>query len=297
MMLTFERVTLILAVISILLAALSIGISIWLSNKTKRNLNKIEELSNSIADYTRRPLNGFVEIFHQCNYLLNNRIKTGANIWFVGMTLGFGPAHNIRDVREEWDKKYNSEQNFTKTIESFYRSFGSIIGGLPYKKCLVVLKKEYLMSKFIKPLYSSSKHKEHKEYKEYKDSICKDKNKDSFFETIKQQIDNIKEGEEIHDFEQIYLSNLEEQVGKLHDVIMKDSSPHYVNTIPLQLIVTDIEVNGYEKRACVVFHVGTENVGSGKVQGFYSELPSICEMFVNFAESLAAGSSDKKSLS
>ena len=62
----------------------------------------------------------------------------------------------------------------------------------------------------------------------------------------------------------------------------------YIQSIPLQLIAVERENGG---NACLVFHVGTENIRAAKLDekggpGFYSEIAGVISMFTTVAESL-----------
>ena len=229
----------------------------WL---TRNNLRRIEELEHTIADYTRKPLSGIVDILQECYRMLVDATKGGGNIWFVGLTLGFGPAHCIPSVEKIWDtkKKKNSQGlSFAQMASKFNEELGAVLGGAGSGSnvTVVVLKTELLRERFLEPLYETAEYKQH----------------------LEQEPD--------------HLDKVEKEILELHEkgVAKAAASSHgvsYLENIPLQVLVTDIKKRDGVKRACVVFHVGTENVGSGAVRGFYSELPFLCEMFSDFAESL-----------
>lgn len=227
------------------------------SNQTAKDLATIRDLANSIADYTRKPLTGIIEILHECDKLLVDSVKAGGNIWFVGLTPGIGPPHDIPANREEWRSQYRVEKDFEAMIESIHNNLRAIVGGA--RTCRIVVLSEHLVEdKLIKPLYAADNPN-----RAYWDHATANP---------------------------AHLDGVRSRLAILSGAIRKQAVAHPitdVSNIPLQLIVADVSKNGVSKRACVVFHVGTENIGSGAVQGFYSELPGICEMFRTFTESLA----------
>jgi hypothetical protein len=228
------------------------------SSKTAKDLEKIRELADSIADYTRKPLIGVVEILHECDKLLEDSVKAGGNMWFVGFTLGIGPAHAIPANIDEWRSKYPAERSFDAMTGNIHDNLGAILGGAR-SCCIVILSESLVDGKFITPLYAVT-------------------NTNQAYRAFCSQHLN-------------HLDEVKTMINKLAISIKRRSGAHpivEVTNVPLQLIVADVRKDGILKRACVVFHVGTENIGSGAVQGFYSELPNICEMFRNFCESLAA---------
>ena len=227
-------------------------------SQTSKDLAKIKELSDSIADSSRKPLNGIVEILHECDKLLEASEKPGGNIWFVGLTLGIGPAHAIKANIDEWQSKYPTEKTFRAMIDNIHGNLGATLGGAR-SRCIVILSETLVESKFITPLYG-------------------DANPNAAYRNHCEM-----NPDHLHRMKQ-WLNQLATETKQT----LGGYRPIEISNIPLQLIVVDVKKDGILKRACVVFHVGTENIGYGAVQGIYSELPNLCEIFQNFCESLAA---------
>lgn len=226
----------------------------------------LAKTAKNIEDYTRKPLNGIVSVLYECEQLLiRARMSKEAkgSIWFVGLTLGFGPAHEIPEVEEEWkQRKCPDKRTFKQLYEDLSSNFSSVVHAAQQGNStatLVSLRRNCVIPAFLEPLYAKSP------YKEYIESECSSREEqNAFFLKLNQSID------------------------VLHNNVVNNGPVKYRPNIPLQILVVNLPGDGPQRRGCVVFHIGTENIRSGIVRGFYSELPDICDMFIDFAESLHA---------
>nr|VFK14402.1 MAG: hypothetical protein BECKLPF1236B_GA0070989_10618 [Candidatus Kentron sp. LPFa] len=232
------------------------------SRELKDQIDLLQKTSKNIEDITRRPLTSIIDIISVCCDLLGKAQRTGGKIWFVGLTMAFGYPHNIPHIHKKW-KKAGNEKPFDKACEEFNNLLTAILGGNLTDKFLVTLSEENIDNFFLKPLYEKPEYKEHKE--------------------------NIEKGEGI-DF---IFEKKTELINHHEKIIEKGGKINYVDRIPLQMLAVQLEENkdgkvDHPKIGCVVFHVGTENIRSAnKAIGFYTELPNICDMFTDFAESIS----------
>ena len=216
--------------------------------KAADDLKRIGELEESIADQTRKPLKSIEEVMLQC-FNLANKASKKSNIIFVGITLAFGPAHETEEFKVNWKKDICMDHSdFETKYGEFHKDLIPLCSNK--KSTIVCLQKDRVREMFLEKLYSN------KTYKEFN-------NKD-------------------------HLDNLENIIISKHQEIINSNNIKYIPNIPLQIFIADFnEPDGSKKRGCIVFHVGTENVSSGVVRGFYSTIPSVCDMFSDFAKSLA----------
>ncbi len=201
---------------------------------------------------------GIVEILYRCHDLLHKAVKAGGNIWFVGMTYAFGPAHNIRKVQEDWTRKHPDEVIFTSVVDEFNEHLCALLRGTrrySSQVCMVTLKKDLLLSKFITPLYRKPDYAAH--LKRYPGHLT----------TVEREIMECQE-------------DVEESAAK------RGYTVAYVDDILWQVIVTDIERDGRIKKACVKLNIGTHNVRSTEATGFYSEDPDVCRKWIHETEQL-----------
>ncbi|MBS4052863.1 MAG: hypothetical protein KGZ69_16910 [Methylomonas sp.] len=223
--------------------------------------SRMEELKDliaqiaQIADNTRKPLTGIVEIIYELYRLLQNA-KEGGNIWFLGMTLGFGPPHKFRNslqgrISVELKRLHPEVPEFSKMIEEINEMLGELLKTSP-NATIVCLKqdKDTLVKNFLHPLA------ERKYYEELGNKI--DKTADEIIA--------------LHE--------------KVEGNVNANRPVKYLESIPLQLVCVDRKEGGQE---CLVFHVGTENIHATKLDrngelGFCSRIGGVISMFTTVAE-------------
>lgn len=213
---------------------------------------RLEKLTFEIADATRNPIEGIDQVLVHIEKMLRYQVSDSP-FWYLGLTLGIGPLHEVDKLIEDWEKY---RRNFFDDSISYSEMYNFINNKLKAK-----IKNSTKLH--IVCLSNNSKIK-----KLFVDKLNK-------IEPYK-SAPNIKK-------------NLS-QLRKFHKQLKKDAEVKKaykdIDTLPIQVMITDIKNNKEEiKRAMVVFAVGTQNVGS-RVLGFYSEAPSTCNLFADYVESL-----------
>ena len=212
------------------------------------NLENIKNVEKNLVDITRKPLKSINEILYEC-FNLTSKAKKGhpRKIWMLSFTLGFGPAHDIPEIEESWNESYKSI--FAADYTTFNREIIEVIKKSS-EKTIVCLESDdkTINSKFVNPLYQKEP------YLKYSRLIDSKVN----------------------------------EINKLHKKVVKDSevTPKVISVIPLQAIIIEYQNGADTKLSGVVFHVGTENVKSDRVQGFYTEIPNMCNIFIDLIKSL-----------
>lgn len=233
-------------------------------------ISQLNTLSKQIEDYTRKPLTGISQILWEA-YELLNKAKEGGKFWYVGMTLGLGPPHLYRQTEngnideqvrsyaphdsvakiEEDMKKSGVKTFFEQMIEGITTQLSKVAGEAKKAK-IVCLEQtdEMLKKKFINPL-----------------------SKRESYKGMRENIDTVVE-------------NIITRHNKVAALVDEKNPVKYLDSIPLQFMI--LEKDG--RRACLVFHVGTENIATTRLEGgelgFYTEIDQVIEMFVGIAESL-----------
>jgi hypothetical protein len=216
--------------------------------------------------------------------MLVHKARVGGQVWYVGMTLGLGPPHRYRvrgeqrtgtllgeivaaqvatdvvglEIDEEFTRRWPGRQlQIDKLIEVFHTRLTKLLQAAP-RAVVVCLPHDdgcTLEKNFLTPLASRANYARLK-------------------------------GE-------VLIKGLAAEMRAMHKRVEEHvkGGVGYLESIPLQmLIVEKKESQGHSKKACLVFHVGTDNLDTpqqhnGEV-GFYSEVDSIVEVFETTAESL-----------
>nr|VFK50903.1 MAG: hypothetical protein BECKTC1821D_GA0114238_11236 [Candidatus Kentron sp. TC] len=219
-------------------------------------------MSKNIQDITRKPLTDIVDIISVCDELLGRAEVTNGRIWFVGLTLAFGVPHDIPYIQRKWKDKGNKKP-FEEVCNDFNQKLTAMLAGQPREGCIVTLEENRIEDDFLRPLYSREGYKEHLDDWE---------KPDDFFPTKR------------------------ELLVSYHDRVCRTAEAGcgnkitYTDKIPIQVLAVGLKDTNPSKKACVVFYVGTQNIGSirpNRAIGFYTELPDMCDMFTDFAESLS----------
>ncbi len=223
------------------------------SKQTVNNSIEIKKATDQIADYTRKPLVGIENVLFQVHKLLKYHVDH-SKFWYLGFTLGIGPIHDVEEIRMKWNELDSDSEDFVSFQEMYKQININLKKSLKSSKGahIACLNNNKLCDEFIKPLYA----------KRYDISEFDQK-------TLLEKIN------EYHD-------SVENVINSNTDI---KSEVKYIETLPIQVIMTEIYKDGENKFAVVVFHVGTQNIGS-KVLGFYSEAQNICELFGDYVESL-----------
>ena len=221
-----------------------------LLKKLKEQVVEMRGTANQIADYTRKPLIGIHQVLFQMHKMLKYHVDH-SEFYFLGFTLGIGPAHDVTIVRDDWDKDFAHENDylpFKDMYKVLHDNLDKTVKSAS-KAHVVYLNQKLVENEFIKPLYEIR-------YKE----TCP--------------------------------SNLITDIGSLHSAIEtrvknnRDCKVITIETLPIQVLLTKIKKGTEEKFAVVVFHIGSVNVGSSDVLGFYSEAENICELFKGYVKTL-----------
>jgi hypothetical protein len=216
------------------------------------NSQNIQIQIEQIADYTRKPLYGIENVLFQIHKMLKHHIDH-SKVYYLGFTLGIGPVHDVEEIRSKWKELDSDIQDYNSFAEMYEQINANLKKAFKSAKSAYIscLKKESLDSGFIHPLHQSK----------YRISIEES-------------------------------NNLLEKINKFHNSVETVIESNrdikkikYIDTLPIQVFMTEILKDGGSKFAVVVFHVGTQNIGS-KVLGFYSEAQNICELFGDYVESI-----------
>nr|VFK41876.1 MAG: hypothetical protein BECKSD772F_GA0070984_110713 [Candidatus Kentron sp. SD]VFK47785.1 MAG: hypothetical protein BECKSD772E_GA0070983_110513 [Candidatus Kentron sp. SD] len=234
------------------------------SNQLKEQINQLQGMSKNIQDITRKPLTDIIDIISVCDELLGKAEVTNSRIWFVGLTLAFGIPHNTQYIQKKWEDKGN-KGSLEDVCNAFNRKLTAMLGGQPREGCIVTLEESRIEDDFLRPLYSREG---------YKEELSDWEKPDDFFSRRKELLVT---------YHKKVCNAAEAGCG---------SKITFTDKIPIQVLAVGLKDTNPSKKACVVFHVGTQNIASIKPNraiGFYTELPDMCDMFTDFAESLSGG--------
>ena len=216
----------------------------------KKASEDTQKVADEIADYTRKPLNGIKEVLSQIYKLIKDH-KPYTKFYYLGLTLGIGPAHATEEIIEKWDEDNSpfkagaDDYSFTEMYGKLNEKLQQVV--LSPDTCIVCLNRRYVYRDFIEPLYQNK----------YKKEIPK---------TLHAKI-----------------SKLHNDVVEVNNTKKNANKVRYINTIPIQVMGAQLS-NGRE--AVIVFNVGTTNAGSDEVLGFYSEATSMCNLFSEYVKAL-----------
>lgn len=207
----------------------------------------------------RRPFDCSAEMLYYCHDLLRRAETSGGEIWFAGLTSGFGPVHNIPAVGRIYQRKHPGSVVFGDISTQFNLQLTAIISGAGYgKKVRIVnLKKELVKPKFIVPLYKSGVYADY--VREEGDPGC--------------------------------VNRIARKVRKFQGKVERaarvwDYKIAYVDDLRWQAIVTRLRDRGAARLGCVVIKVGSKNVGEGPASGYYCETLDECEKWKKYINEL-----------
>lgn len=253
-------------------------------NELTTSLGELKRLTAEIEDATRKPVHGIEQVLVEAHDMLVHKARDGGQVWYVGMTLGLGPPHRYRvrgeqrtgtllgeivaaqvanggvelEIDEEFKRRWPGRQlQIDKLIEVFHTRLTELLQAAP-RAVVVCLPHDdgYTLEKnFLTPLASRANYARLK-------------------------------GEDL-------IQALAAEMRGMHKKVEHyvKGGVGYLDSIPLQMLIVEKKENlGHSKKACLVFHVGTDNLDTpqqdnGEV-GFYSEVDSIVEVFQTTAESL-----------
>ena len=230
---------------------------------TVTNSKKIQELSEDIADYTRKPLENIEQVLVQIYRLVtkhkaNSTHYHNPKFYYLGLTLGIGPVHETEKIVENWDngdpifKAGTDNKCFVEMYETLHDKLIESVKS--ENTCIVCLDRRYVYRDFIVPLQ-------------------------------KRKYNNPTIPKDLH----AKISEFHNKIVKVND---KNSSKEvrYIKTIPLQVMGAQINE---DREAVIVFNVGTFNAESDNVSGFYSESSNMCKLFREYVETLHKYKPDK----
>lgn len=262
-----------LAVASLVLAVLSILYAIYTNINSNKKFDRIQEITDEIADCTRTPLSDICDVLHKiyemfCEY--EDAVKGGKQnfeIWFLGFTLGLGFAHQVDHIAKQWEEKNKFTEDFNTFTKYLHRVLASCINSAKKDDNVHCYCLDHdngdIENRFVIPLYEER-------YSKYNYDI-----------TIRNE--NTKKLKEYH--------------NHIKNAILFGNKKGFTKTetVPLQVIVTTVKkTSGELRKAVIVFNVGALNVGTAEVAGFYSESEYLCNMFKDYIKSLALAESSKK---
>jgi len=214
---------------------------------------KFKESKDNIYKYEGKELKNIVDILFHCNKLFEESQRIENNIWFAGLTMGFGSVHNIPAIRSLWQKEHEGSICFEDFSTEFnLRLLALLCGsGINSKKFLVSLNKDLLLDNFIEPLYENIE-----VYKKYK-SI--------YHEHTKIVLGEIN----------LFQKNIEN-----HGHLIK-----YIEEMPYQAVVIQNQKREEEMKG-VVIYIGTRDIGLKEPKGCYIEDINECMKLIHYVEEL-----------
>jgi hypothetical protein len=232
-------------------------------------LNEEKRLIARVEDATRRVLTGFPAIFERALWLIRRASEEKREIWFVNFALNFGRVHaeNASIVAEYSDLAKRSlytvspSGNKSGDVVEFVLKLQQAVQDTAEVRILTITDDaadEFLTKLIESPGYESLN--AHAAFKRVSDGI---KNKKIQFRELAQRF---RKNFASHSF-QLYQTS----------------------TLPIQLFIARIpgrEESSEERWGCLVFMLGTELVGKGIAQGYYTELDPIVSVYRNFARAL-----------
>lgn len=236
---------------------------------TKRQLDQITKTEKllqadilNLEDATRRNLTGFAEIFARALWLME---KAEQEVWYINFLFGFGIPHKCNP----------NVVNDYGLISGVLKL--SAIGAGDYSSAVdrffqILLQKIQTTPKFYALVLEQG-------------NLSK-----LFLERLK-KIPNYGSlnGSEILEAEKSRLTQIDhaKKLRNVHRVNPDDFMLRFTQRIPQQLLIAQIPGRDRSERkwGCLVFLVGTENVG-GVPMGFYTELDHVVDVYKSVAQSL-----------
>lgn len=257
------------------------------SGKIDLQFAQLQSLTRQLEDSMRKPLHGIDEVFLQLDSMLQN-VKKGGRLWFVGMTLGLGPPHKYRMSRWPANNRRVQTSNGgsaddanqpTCTIDELFKlkwkgkepapSIDKMITDLHQALGLAV-------EKAHEPVVVCLTNDREALEKKFLGKLAKRRS----YSTLKSEMDNV-------------IGEIIKLHRALAEKVPANKPIKYIDSIPLQILIVergDALPMSVNRKACVVFHVGTGNIETGVLEdgetGFYTEVDSVVEMFETMAESL-----------
>jgi hypothetical protein len=213
-----------------------------------------DEITN-LEDATRRNLSGFAEIFARALWLLK---QAEEEVWYINFLFCFGEPHKANQtISVEYAriaKMLGINPNFAEAVQEFYKTWLDKVRTIPVLRALT-LNKESLRT------------------------LCLDKL------ALRPDYTGLKP-DEIITAELACQKAIEKSKNlRLDYVAQDDCIIQNVERLPLQLFIARIRSRGGEDRkwGCLVFLVGTENMGNHKPRGFYTELDHVVDVYKELA--------------
>ena len=229
---------------------------------------RLEEDITNLEDATRRNLTGFAEIFARAVWLLD---KADQEVWYVNFLFGFGRPHvNGSAVAEEFEPIARLLKLPTDNFEGAVQDFASIlldkIAKVPEFHALV-LNPKVLESQFLTPLMEPTS-----------------QSRDGAHAEVQKRIRELR----VDELGALIAAGAAAETRGKRGLKEDGFSVAMTDTLPIQVLLARIRsTDGGEQRwGCLVFLVGTENVGQTVPRGFYSELDHIAEVYKEFCQSL-----------
>jgi len=236
----------------------------------KADLQRLDDVSATMREYTRRPLSGIEQVLVYMHSALQEA-RAGGRVWFAGMTLAVGPPHRYRQTAVEGGGYKTIDQlirqvsdetpSFNDMIQQMWRKFEELLktDSDPFLVCLDPTP-EVLKGKFLEGLSTRTS-----------------------YESLRQDLDKV-------------AVEIAEGHKRIASGLAKPHRMRFVDNIPFQILVVEKGVPA--RRCCLVFHVGTANIGTDIVEkgelGFYTEVDEVVDMFVNHVESLWESADPKR---
>jgi hypothetical protein len=227
-------------------------LKVEIGTQTKRLSDEVTNLE----DATRRNLTGFAEIFARALWLLK---QAEEEVWYINFLFGFGEPHRVNNsIVVEYARiarMLDINPNFYEAIEEFYRALLDKVRKTPTFRGLI-LQDNSLRSLCLNKLVSMQEY----------GSLIPD-------EIIVQEKERFKSIETAKTLRRDYR------------VLPEDCVIQSVERLPLQLLIARKRSRQGEDRkwGCLVFLVGTENVGNRKPRGFYTELDHVVDVYRELA--------------
>jgi hypothetical protein len=264
--------------------------------KINVSLAKLQELTVQIEDATRKPLHGIEQVLVEAYDLLHNKAQVGGGLWFVGMTLGLGPPHRHRRVLpraapsvRELEAAIESLDGSLSIDEVFQRRW-------PNREELRIEKVIDVMHERLGQLL---------EHAPNPVVVCLPQDVDALRDRFLVKLARRRNYATLKgtDTDHPLITELAEEIYELHRTV-QDRKPDRVRTldsIPLQMLIVELKPElGHNKKACLVFHVGTDNIGTTQQEngesGFYTEVDNIVDVFQTMADSLFEAATEAPSM-
>jgi hypothetical protein len=250
-----------------------------------QSLADLRQLTRGIEDATRKPVHGIEQVLVEAYDLLVNKAKVGGQVWFVGMTLGFGAPHVHRRVRRLHDKHTSaSALTDTAVLESPDFSIDEVFSNRWSHR--PELRIEALVKTVHERLKLLLTHAPRATV------VCLPHDLNTLKVRFLNKLAQRQNYRSLRDNDAL-IQVVAEKVQTLHEEVARcvKSGVGYLESIPMQLLIVEQkEEFGHDRKACLVFHVGTDNIATRQQEngetGVYSEVDNIVEVFQTMAESL-----------